>query len=85
MNPFETELVRAIEHGCPFCGGEWLELYCIEERGYTLGTDGSSVTYDEHGAFQSSINKELLCRCSATLWTAEHGWIPELQEIVRGE
>lgn len=82
MTEFEEQLTKAIEHGCPFCNGEWFDLWCIEERGYSVGAY-KDITYDEHDGFQSSVNSKLICRCGEELWTSNHGWIPELQEAVK--
>lgn len=91
-NDFERELVKAIEHGCPECGHYNLVATCTEEHSYDLLTDTDDgtnyvVDYDEDDdlAGPRTITRVWCWDCDTVLWTAETGWIPELQEIVKGE
>lgn len=89
---FETELIRAIEHGCPECGDDIdLRLYCLKEVGYSasLSQNGKGLVLWNETTIDESHETSNLCvecpKCEAELWTARGGWIPELQEIVKGE
>ena len=92
MNQFEQELIRAIEHGCPECGEKSVALKCQEERWYsiTVGHKQSKyLDYYPEGDFAiDSQDIAILCGdydCYTQLWSEVEGWIPELQEIVKGE
>jgi len=89
VTEFEQELLRAVEHGCPNCeDGEFLTLWCMEERGYylALGKDCSYLQYDEYDSFASSRDVQLWCsQCDSELWSEERGWIPELASVVKAD
>ena len=87
MWQFEQELIRAIEHGCPLCGPETgMALDANRRVTYWLGLKGGKVDYNEHEMQDYHDGSVVYCQsCGGSLWTAENGWIPELQEIVKGE
>lgn len=94
MTTFEQELVRAIEHGCPKCGWQDLELICTEARYYSLDLFdngeidyGSSEPLDSHNDYVQCGNSF----CGILLWAEKEtagscsGWIPELRDVVKGK
>lgn len=100
MTQFETELIRAIEHGCPFCGGDniWLQQLWLMEKEVVVGIKSDSrnryINYGRYDEWEEvdDHNNYVFCgdckdakRDRAILWDDEGGWIPELQEVVKGE
>lgn len=91
MTQFETELIRAIEHGCPECNYKGpLTVYSLYsasslvDKGIGWGPDWSYPEFIE--PFTPEQIRDVICpRCDVTLWDDTNGWIPELQEIVKGE
>lgn len=77
MTQFETELIRAIEHGCPRCGRY---LSKITENITIARKYPNKELVLHRGAY-----KYLTCTNGHPLWSNITGWIPELQEIVKGE
>ena len=85
MNQFEVELIRAVEHGCPFCSCK--SLRASGQRGFyasLAAPHGTVLHYDE--AQDLPVYSIIACKnCLTHLWTSSDGWIPELAEIVKGE
>lgn len=99
MTNFEKQLIKAMQHGCPLCrkshGRSWGWLEVIKK----LTVVCVPIMIAGHGLRWEDFGEEILLEsecvrveCSVQhrngkgiLWTAEAGWIPELQEIVRGE
>jgi len=86
---FEQELIKVIEHGCPCCGMDTLNVIADEETGYLvrLFGHGDSIEIDWYDSHCYKSQNQVVCcqECGEELWTAEDGWIPELAEIVKGE
>ena len=92
MNQFETELIRVIEHGCPYCGYEFFTLYRWQKQRvsaavYHYSDDDIYLDLDwDEDVIGDTKPDEVECKqCGDSLWTSDGGWIPELAEIVKGE
>ena len=93
MTAFETELIRAIEHGCPECTGDVMIARMLDASWYDVYVQAGGepqIERDWHGTDVPDEHRYIEVRCDCrgckiTLWTAETGWVPELQEIVKGE
>ena len=98
MTAFETELVNAIRHGCPFCGSKSLVLKQV--RLYDTFPSVPSVrspvfhnyqeyclSHEQEPQMVETQDKMLFCPepCATLLWDKNWGWIPELADIVKGE
>lgn len=94
MTDFEKQLIKAMEYGCPRCTGDYMIAKMLDAAWYDIYTqegDEPHIECDWHG-YEGPEGQgqyvEVRCDCdgcSTVLWTAEAGWIPELQEVVKGE
>lgn len=78
MTTFEQELIRAIENGCPECNRKpvYLTQIVTIAKNYPEGTLGL-----HRGRFC-----EVQSLCGKILYDyMGNGWIPELEEVVKGE
>ena len=87
MTTFETELVRAIEHGCPECGSDDLMVTSNEVAEYRVSPCWHGIDWKLYETVRSTdIGVHCYdCGKDKLLWTIDRGWIPELAEIVKGE
>lgn len=85
MTDFEQELIRAIEHGCPECGGRSVTVkYTQDVSSHVEVWDG--LLEWEQETESNFVDRKVKCwECSETFWTAETGWIPELQEVIKND
>lgn len=94
-NLIETELIKAIKAGCPFCEGDNLmvtsnEVTTYRVRVHTISfPEGSTskpeeeIDWYDSNCFDSRDEVLYCARCNTKLWTVEDGWIPELKGIAK--
>lgn len=86
MTDFEKQLIKAIEHGCPGCGSQLFSVKWMQETFGRVEVTKGELAWSEPDTTEMVDDRETTCaKCGEELWTAENGWIPELQEIVKGE
>ena len=85
MTTFEQELIRAIEHGCPFCQTQRVRVYIeSSESRITDIREGKLFVGSKSVGYRRETEVE--CEgCMAELWSRQHGWIPELKEVVESD
>ena len=85
---FEQELIKAIENGCPFCKWDEFTVGCqITAWVHPRYADAAAevLRWDTKIDYLDTAYCIACDMCKKELWTKEHGWIPELAEIVKGE
>ena len=97
---FEQELVKVIEHGCPFCGSNAVTVDSIGQIEYfgKYSTDSHRVEWVSNEVISPSEYDQDLCvacaDCMEMLWATPEiwqdegydytNWIPELEAVVGG-
>jgi len=85
---FERELIKTIEHGCPFCEWDEFTVKChIAVWVYPRYADAAAeaLRWQSKVDYLGTAHCIACDMCKKELWTAEGGWIPELKKIIEGE